>query len=598
MKKYLNWMGVVSLAFLFSLTIGKTVSADNRLQDMRIEVELQEDGSAIVTEYRQMEMDEGTELYIVLDELQDSELLNFSVSGFKEVEEWDSDASQAEKAGKYGVVETGSGLELIWGIGDYGENSYEVTYTLSNLVRELEDGQALLWNFDTFSSIPAENLTLEIAGPEPFTEEVVRFWGFGFEGDIQLNDGTIVWEAAEEVDSSNDVTVLVQMPEGFLNTQVAVDMTLDEQREEAMEGATYNEDPSSDELGPVGISLITGAVLLLVGGTATGITYATKVNKAKKEAGAIRLEAPRVVENNGKIYDDIPFPEEEVTGIAYLLQGIYKGYFEDYFSAFLLKWADEERILMNTTGFEDSFEEEYETTIEILNYQAEREQHPESFSEMVHIIQETEGLAYETGLWVMLLDAADSTGFISEDRMKQWAKKHAKEVQEYATYLTDYSKDYLEKNGYITFGEIEVWGRKQEVVIATESGDELIDRLIQFDNYLGEVELEGFRDGKSNLSFVDLLFWSVLLYHREEITEQFEDLLADHDSYYVQNQYGYSYGYWYGMSGFRENWSNGLASGGFHSMDAAMNSGSSGSGGATSFGGGGGAGGGGGGGAR
>ncbi|MEG0475123.1 MAG: hypothetical protein RR548_05425 [Carnobacterium sp.] len=98
------------------------------------------------------------------------------------MKDWDADASLEEKTGHYGTVETGSGLELIWGIGEYGENEYEVSYTLSNLVRELEDGQALLWNFDTFSDIPAENLTVEITGFEPFTEENVRFWGFGFDG--------------------------------------------------------------------------------------------------------------------------------------------------------------------------------------------------------------------------------------------------------------------------------------------------------------------------------------------------------------------------------------------------------------------------------
>src|SRR5690606_17015100 len=101
--------------------------------------ELQEDGSGIVTEFRQMNMDDGTELFIVLEEMQDSELLDFSVAGFEEVTDWDSDDSREEKAGKYGVIETDDGLELVWGIGDYGTNEYEVTYTLSNLVRELED---------------------------------------------------------------------------------------------------------------------------------------------------------------------------------------------------------------------------------------------------------------------------------------------------------------------------------------------------------------------------------------------------------------------------------------------------------------------------
>src|SRR5690606_12586980 len=169
-----------------------------------------------------------------------------------------------EKAGKYGVIETDDGLELVWGIGDYGTNEYEVTYTLSNLVRELEDGQALLWNFDTFSDIPAENLTVEISSPEPFTEDNVRFWGFGFDGDIQLVGNTIVWQAEEEVDDSNDVTVLLQFQPGLFNTQVSVEDTLEEQREMAMNGSAYN-DPS-DAI-PIAIAI---GMATIGGGAALG----------------------------------------------------------------------------------------------------------------------------------------------------------------------------------------------------------------------------------------------------------------------------------------------------------------------------------------
>ena len=57
----------IGLAFLFSMAFGETVFAENQLSDMRIEIELQEDGSGIVTEHRKMNMDDGTELYIVLD---------------------------------------------------------------------------------------------------------------------------------------------------------------------------------------------------------------------------------------------------------------------------------------------------------------------------------------------------------------------------------------------------------------------------------------------------------------------------------------------------------------------------------------------------
>ncbi|MBM6615761.1 DUF2207 domain-containing protein [Desemzia sp. RIT804] len=583
----------IGLGLLINLTFTDTVLADNEMANIDIEVELQEDGSGIVTERRQMSMDEGTELFIVLEGLQDSELLDFSVAGFEEVADWDSDDSREEKAGKYGVIDTGDGLELVWGIGEYGNNAYEVTYSLSNLVRELEDGQALLWNFDTFSDIPAENLTVEITGPEPFTENDVRFWGFGFEGDIQLVDGNIIWEAAEEVDDSNDVTVLMQFPSDLFQTQANVNMTLEEQRDIAMEGSAYNDEQTSDTIPMI---LFLGIATLAFGGGATAITYTTKVKNEKEAAGQMRSGAARIRENKNILYEERPFGDDDLAGIAYLLHDMGKGYFEDYFSVYLLKWANEKRINIETTKKDSVFNQKFETVIEIVDYETERQRYRISFDEIVEQLPLDQELTYEIGLWVMLMDAADATGFISDDRMEKWAKKHAKSVEEYANYLIDYSKDYLEENGLIRFEEITVWKQTQEVAIASTEGDKLFDRLVQFDNYLDEVELEDFQGESKRLSVEEFILWSTLYFRSAEITEQFKDLMPEPTTHYEDHQYIYYYWYWNGAYGFRQNWSNGLASGGFHST---MSSGAAGgTGGATSVGGGAGAGGGGGGGAR
>lgn len=586
---------VIGLALLLNLGAEAEVAAANRMQDIRIEVELQEDGSGVITEHRQMELDEGTELYITLENLQDSELLDFSVVGFEEEPDWDTSASREEKAGKYGVVETGTGLELIWGIGEYGVNTYEVTYTLSNLVRELEDGQGLLWNFDTFSSIPAENLTLEITGPEPFTEDNARFWGFGFEGDIQNEGGRIVWEASEEVDSSNDVTVLLQFPPQAFATQAVVGMTLAEQRETAMQGSTYQEDAASGDESNTGVLLLVGgAIAAGIGAVSLGVAYSSKVRKAKEAAGEIRMDGARYRKNEGQVYDAVPFADQDVAGIAYLLQGIQKGEFDDYFAAYLMKWAEEGRIQLDTADDEsdrDKHGDTPETTITILNFEEESRLHSQTFGE--HVKESTGGRSgsYELGMWIMLLDAADRAGFVTGKRMGDWAGAHASELGDYAAYLEDYSKDYLIRNGYITLREVEVWGRRHEIVVATEAGEQLLDRLTQFENYLAEMETKGFPEEADKLTFGELLFWSALYSRIGEVSELLEAMLQAQGGDYGTGGFYHYYWYWNGMAGFHDEWYSG-----YHAHSSP--SGSSGFGGSTSFGGGGGAGGGGGGGAR
>lgn len=592
MNKRIKGLVGIGIAFLFSMAFGETVFAENKLSDMKIQIDLQEDGSGVVTEHRKMTMDDGTELYIALEGLQDSKLIDFSVAGYQLMEPWNLDASLKEKAGHYGTVETDDGLELIWGIGEYGENDYEVTYTLSNLVRELEDGQGLLWNFDTFSDIPAENLTVEITGFEPFTKENVRFWGFGFEGDIELEGHTIVWKADEEVDDSKDVTVLLQFPQGMFATQASAGMTAEEQREMAMNGSAYNDEAISNTIPIVIISLIAVA-----GGgiTAFIINYTKKLKKARKEAGQMRTGAQRIKEHKDVVLEEIPFTGEDFAGIAYLLQDIHKGYFEDYFSAYLLKWSYEERIIIHTAEKKSLFSDGFDTEIEILHFEEERLRYPQSFKEFVDNLETNHEETYESGLWTMLMDASDSNGIIKDDEMKQWARKHAKEVGKFADHLIDYSKEYLEREGLISFGKVDVWGAKHEVAVASPEGDRLFDRLVQFDNYLEEIDLEGFSDGTNPFSFEEFLFWNTLYYRSEEITKEFKEMIPNPDNSYDDNQFIYHYWYWNGVTGFRNNWSSGLANGGFHSS---ASSAVSGTGGSTSFGGGGGAGGGGGGGAR
>src|SRR5699024_7202346 len=98
-----------------------------------------------------------------------------------------------EKAYRYGVIDVDDGYELAWGISDYGQQEYNITYKLSNLVRGLEDGQALFWNFDTFLSLPTDRMTLEIRAPFPLDEEVLSYYGFGFEGPMEIENGRIQW---------------------------------------------------------------------------------------------------------------------------------------------------------------------------------------------------------------------------------------------------------------------------------------------------------------------------------------------------------------------------------------------------------------------
>ncbi|WP_040985250.1 DUF2207 domain-containing protein [Oceanobacillus jeddahense] len=588
MNKWMKILAALIMAISMNMVLTLTAFAENQMSDLHIEVELQEDGSGVVTEHRQMNMDEGTELFINMVNLGGSEILDFSVDGFTEEPDWDADDSREEKAGKYGTVSTSDGAELVWGIGEYGENTYTVTYTLSDLVRNLEDGQAMLWNFDTFSDIPAQNLTVEISGFQPFTQENVNFWGFGFDGDIQLEGDRIVWESNGEADG--DVIVLTQFPADFFQAERTVDMTLSEQQEEAMDGSTYNSSDNST-LVVIIVSAVAGFSLLIGIGT---FFIVRKTNQVKREAGAMKPIHKRIAENKGKTYAAVPFDGEDYAGLSALLTQMNLGYFEDIFQAYLLKWSVNENISMEAEEESKVFGKKYRTTLTINDIENERNKHPLTFSELTNQIEDEsyEG-TYEMALWTMLLDAADRNGVVTDNAIQKWGKEHAKEVSTFADYLKDYSEAYLEQKGLFSFEEIKVFGFLQSITVPSKEGEKLADRLIQFDNYLKESDINQFSNASKPLSLKDMMLWSALLGKSDKVSKKLEDLVPEErykeDLVYLQ--------FWYGTYYTRASWSTGLASGGFHSSTSAATA-AGGSGGATGVGGGAGAGGGGGGGAR
>lgn len=585
MKKGMLAFVMGSLLFYINLFNGEGVYAENQINNLDIQIELQENGSGVITETRDMYVDDGTELYITMDTLQDSEVLDFTVEGFRSVEEWDSDDSMEEKTGTYGIIEDGDDLELVWGMGEHGENTYEVTYTLSNLVRELENGQGLLWNFDTFSEIPAENVTVEISGHQPFNEDNIRFWGFGFEGDMQFNGDNIVWEANETLEN-NDVTTLLQFPSGMFNTNASVDMTLEEQQDMAMDGSSYNDPPT-----PGWVWAVLGTVGTLgLAGLGTGLTYAVKLSNAKKDGGQMKVGGERYKQNEEMYYEQIPY-SGDIADIAYFLQQAQTGYFENYFAAYLLNWVNFGRIDIHTEEKSGFFGKNYETEIEIFDYEVEKEKYEISFKEYVSSVKAGEQVEpYDVGIWLMLLDAADSRGMIDDGAIKAWAKNHAKEVESYADYLVDYSKLKLEQNGLVAFDTVKVWGQENKIAVASDEGEQLFNRLIQFKNHIENANIKNYVDDSKEITFTELLIWASVFGENEMIDKQFESLIPEPDQ--ESSAYIYPYWYWYGTHGFSRNYSEGLASGGFSSAA------SSGLGGATSAGGGAGAGGGGGGGAR
>jgi len=137
------------LIFLFIITIN--VEASNRIKNIDMYIYLDEYGNANVTEIWDTYLDSGTEGYRSFSKIDNKSIIDFSVYDDKEIfytykNYWNTNLSFNDKAYKNGINYTNDGLELCWGISEYGDRKYTLNYKINNFVTKYTDTQGIYFN--------------------------------------------------------------------------------------------------------------------------------------------------------------------------------------------------------------------------------------------------------------------------------------------------------------------------------------------------------------------------------------------------------------------------------------------------------------------
>ena len=231
-------------------------AAAHSVRDLTIRVQLPPDGSAWVTQAWEVSVtSSGTEWYIPVDNLGPMTLEQFQVSEGGLVFEnlgnrWDVDRSRSWKAGKCGIVPKGKGMELCWGLGESGTHHWEVRYLLTGLVQGYNDADGFNFQFvNKGMSSPPEHVLLTILpydGCPELTYDNTRVWAFGFYGDINVKDGTVVSESSESLSSSSSMIALVRFEKGLFQPTVTHDGSFQTVVDKALEGSSYGADEDDE----------------------------------------------------------------------------------------------------------------------------------------------------------------------------------------------------------------------------------------------------------------------------------------------------------------------------------------------------------------
>lgn len=570
MKK--GWLGWVLAALVFAGAGAQTVHAqDNRIVDMDVSVELLENGTGIITEERRVDLESGTELYIVLNEEDGLEVMDFQVDGMTEDTDWDSDRSREEKAGTYGILETRDGVELVWGIEEYGEQTYTLSYTVTNIVRQLEDGQALFWDFNTFGELAPENLTIEIRGPQAFTLDNTQLWGFGYDGQVVLEDGVLVSQSEGGVEANRPVAVLMQFLNDPFIPSYYVDETLGEQYERAE--AETSRGGSGDGFDS---SLLIALVGTLVTTVAAFLFALFKIDSKKKEEGKVPSGYEQRKNNKGVMFTAIPYKEGELTDIAYFLQRLQKGTYEQYIFAYLLKWSKEKVISITTDSTGKGKKGRTLLTFSPGAFNKKREN---SFNTS----------QFELDLWKLFLQATNENNQITNKEMTKWAEKNGEKLYALQKSLLEESEAVLVREGYLKEKTVKFLMMTLPFMSTTKKGQRLFDQLTQFENHINALEKDATLSYRQLIEEKDFLIWASLYGKEEEMIDKLEEVVPEWSTQDVEG-IPYFYTGYYGLHMMSSSVHTGLSNGGYTHTG--------GTGGATSIGGGGGAIGGGGGGVR
>lgn len=292
----------VFLACFCALLCTPAALASNRVPEMEITVALRSDGSAAVTQVWTAETDEGTEFYLACKDSGYLTITDFSVSdpdgAYAFVEDWNVNASFEEKARKCGMVETGDGVELCWGIGTYGPRRYTISYVLHGLAGAYSDADGFNHRFvDEMSTFPTTvSLTVSSEDGTPLTEANCGIWAFGYDGSIWFENGVIRAKSDSPLESGQHMTVMVSLDKGILAPLRQADGSFEAVKERAFEDSDYEEDA-----GPAEILIVVGILAAIAGAIALGATAAARMRKAKLNRRTNQVDYFRDAPNNGNL---------------------------------------------------------------------------------------------------------------------------------------------------------------------------------------------------------------------------------------------------------------------------------------------------------
>lgn len=433
MKRYI-YIGMVLLIFPFLYVDATSVSS------IDMDIYIENDGDAVITETWDVNVDEGTEGYHPYYNLGNSTISDLSVSmdgqAFTTVYDWNIDGSFIEKAYKAGLYQASSDeVDICFGISSYGYHIYEIRYTISGFVAGLNDYDMVYWNLfpHNFSAQP-NNVSVTIYSD--FRYSGIELHGYGKYGAYnELRDGKIYIDSRGSVASDEYITILVKFPKGTFDTSNELDNNFNYYYDMAEEGAiNYNDKPQTfiEKVVSVIINFFVTFfelfVMIIIVGFALikscdGKRYTYRFgkggNKVKKDVNNFR---------------DIPCNKD-----IYRAYWVAKNYNltkkkEDFLGAILLKWLQNGNVKVEKIEKDRLFKDKIQSNI-------------------IFVKQPIDCNIYEIDLYNWMYEAS-LDGKLESGEFKKWCKKNYSKILKWFDDVLDFESKMLADEGKVSMSTV------------------------------------------------------------------------------------------------------------------------------------------------
>lgn len=428
MKK-IKYFIILNLFFFLSII---NINAANKLNSLDIDIKIDENGIGHVTEIWNMKTKEDTEIYKEEYSLGNMKITNFKVSDedrkYSLNDPWDIDENFTQKKYKYGINYVDEGIELCWGISEYGTKKYTITYDIENLVFNTSDSQIFYRRVVNDLEFPPERFSLTLTGPTSFSD-TLDVWGYGYKGYAYVKDGKVFMSNEENTELSNGdyAVLLIKFPLNTFNVDENNSYSQFEKFDDVLNSA--QEGTFDYDYGNIGnIFSIIGKIfstLFPIFIVIITMLLSSGISKYKFGKAGSKINMKEI--NN---YRDIPCDKNIFR--AYFLAQAYKlnKRNTDFLGSIFLKWLSEDKI-----------EIKKDTKSTIIT----------SKTEYSIILKENMKFdnEVEQKLYSILIDA--SKDYILESKeLEKWCKSNYSKFFKWFEKAEDYGRDLYVNEGKVT----------------------------------------------------------------------------------------------------------------------------------------------------